>query len=69
MDISEFLTTLDLPPNEPTGLKVAYQSACSLQHGQRVSERDLAEVAHTLVRVALRRLDAVELEEAAQLAH
>ena len=36
MDISEFLNTLDLPPNEPSGLKVAYHSACSLQHGQRV---------------------------------
>ncbi|MFC5069458.1 glycolate oxidase subunit GlcF [Flaviflagellibacter deserti] len=35
-DISEFLATLDLPTKPSTGLAVAYHSACSLQHGQRV---------------------------------
>lgn len=38
-DVSEFLTDLDLPPGDPArvaGVTVAYHSACSLQHGQRV---------------------------------
>jgi len=37
-DISELLTRLDYAPTrEPTGLTVAYQAACSLQHGQQVT--------------------------------
>jgi glycolate oxidase iron-sulfur subunit len=40
-DVSEYLATLDLDaPLGGTGLVVAYHSACSLQHGQRV-EREL----------------------------
>jgi glycolate oxidase iron-sulfur subunit len=36
-DISELLTELGLQePAQPSGLVVAYQSACSLQHGQKV---------------------------------
>jgi glycolate oxidase iron-sulfur subunit len=36
-DISEYLAQLGLgPPRASTGLKVAYQSACSLQHGQKI---------------------------------
>lgn len=35
-DISEYLATLDPPAAEAKPLKVAYHSACSLQHGQRV---------------------------------
>ncbi|MFT6556510.1 glycolate oxidase subunit GlcF [Sneathiella sp.] len=36
-DISEYLVTLDIEPSVPlSGVKVAYHSACSLQHGQRV---------------------------------
>jgi glycolate oxidase iron-sulfur subunit len=36
-DISEYLARLGLsPPAKPAGLTVAYHSACSLQHGQRV---------------------------------
>ena len=36
-DISEYLAQLGLgPPRTSTGLKVAYQSACSLQHGQKI---------------------------------
>jgi glycolate oxidase iron-sulfur subunit len=36
-DVSEYLVTLDLaPPERPSGLRVAYHSACSMQHGQQV---------------------------------
>jgi glycolate oxidase iron-sulfur subunit len=38
-DITEFLAGLELPPpSHPPGLKVAYHAACSLQHGQKVTE-------------------------------
>ncbi|CAN5347765.1 glycolate oxidase subunit GlcF [soil metagenome] len=37
-DVSEFLGTIDLPPGEGRGIVVAYHSACSLQHGQQISE-------------------------------
>ena len=38
-DISEYLTKLDLPaPSHPMGLTVAYHSACSMQHGQKITE-------------------------------
>jgi glycolate oxidase iron-sulfur subunit len=37
-DISELLTELGLQkPVQPSGMVVAYQSACSLQHGQKVT--------------------------------
>ena len=37
-DISEFLTGLGLgAPVRETGLTIAYQSACSLQHGQKIT--------------------------------
>ncbi|MEP9385911.1 glycolate oxidase subunit GlcF [Mesorhizobium sp. KR9-304] len=36
-DVTEFLATLDLPePAQKTGLTVAYHSACSMQHGQKI---------------------------------
>jgi glycolate oxidase iron-sulfur subunit len=36
-DVTEFLDTLDLPkPLKPSGLTVAYHSACSMQHGQKI---------------------------------
>jgi glycolate oxidase iron-sulfur subunit len=36
-DITEYLSTFELPPAAvPTGLTVAYHAACSLQHGQKV---------------------------------
>ncbi|MFD2173393.1 glycolate oxidase subunit GlcF [Rhodobacter lacus] len=35
-DITEFLETIGLPQGAPKGLRVAYHSACSLQHGQKV---------------------------------
>ncbi len=36
-DITEYLSTLDLPVLESRRLSVAYHSACSLQHGQRIT--------------------------------
>jgi glycolate oxidase iron-sulfur subunit len=39
-DISEYLATLGLTaPTEKRGLTVAYQSACSLQHGQKITRQ------------------------------
>jgi glycolate oxidase iron-sulfur subunit len=39
-DVSEFLAEIGLqPPQIPAGLRVAYHSACSLQHGQKVREQ------------------------------
>jgi glycolate oxidase iron-sulfur subunit len=35
-DITEYLPTLDLPRLEPKRLTVAYHSACSMQHGQKI---------------------------------
>ena len=36
-DVSEYLSTLDLPtPQDLPEIRVAYHSACSLQHGQKV---------------------------------
>jgi glycolate oxidase iron-sulfur subunit len=37
LDVSEYLAKLELPPvNRGADLIVAYHSACSLQHGQRI---------------------------------
>jgi len=36
VDVSELLIKLELPEGAPKGLKVAYHSACSLQHGQQI---------------------------------
>ena len=36
-DVTEFLATLDLPQQEPRGMTVAYHSACSMQHGQKIT--------------------------------
>jgi glycolate oxidase iron-sulfur subunit len=39
-DVTEFLATLDLPePAQKTGLTVAYHSACSMQHGQKITRQ------------------------------
>jgi len=38
VDISEFLVRHELRPSARRGVTVAYQSACSLQHGQNVTE-------------------------------
>jgi glycolate oxidase iron-sulfur subunit len=37
-DVSEFLDAVGLPPARESGLTVAYHAACSLQHGQKVTE-------------------------------
>jgi len=37
-DISEFLAGLAMPPAAARGLRVAYHAACSLQHGQKVTD-------------------------------
>lgn len=38
MDICEYLARAEMPaPIDPSGLVVAYHSACSLQHGQRIT--------------------------------
>src|SRR3546814_10935506 len=36
-DVTEYLATLDLPACEPQQLTVAYHSACSMQHGQKIT--------------------------------
>ena len=39
-DITEYLATLDLPePAQEPGLTVAYHSACSMQHGQKITRQ------------------------------
>jgi glycolate oxidase iron-sulfur subunit len=39
-DITEYLATLDLPPPATApGLVVAYHSACSMQHGQKITRQ------------------------------
>ncbi len=36
MDVSEVLMQLDMPQGAPRDMRVAYHSACSLQHGQQI---------------------------------
>jgi glycolate oxidase iron-sulfur subunit len=36
-DVTEFLATLDLPRQPRNGVKVTYHSACSMQHGQKIT--------------------------------
>ena len=38
-DITEYLDGMDLPDAEPTGIVVAYHSACSMQHGQQIKDQ------------------------------
>jgi glycolate oxidase iron-sulfur subunit len=39
-DVTEYLATLDLPePKRKPGLVVAYHSACSMQHGQKITRQ------------------------------
>ena len=38
MDVSQYLAKIELPLASPIGLTVAYHPACSLQHGQKVTE-------------------------------
>jgi glycolate oxidase iron-sulfur subunit len=51
LDVSEYLAKIDLPPATPRDLVVAYHPACSLQHGQNVTEapkRLLAQAGYTV---------------------
>ena len=41
LDITEFLALLDLPDRQ-MGLRVAYHSACSMQHGQKITTQPQA---------------------------
>ncbi|MEK1933835.1 MAG: heterodisulfide reductase-related iron-sulfur binding cluster, partial [Pararhizobium sp.] len=36
-DITEYLASLDLPRQEARNMTVAYHSACSMQHGQKIT--------------------------------
>ncbi len=39
-DVTEYLSTLDLPaPERTSGLTLAYHSACSMQHGQKITRQ------------------------------
>ncbi|SMH39866.1 glycolate oxidase subunit GlcF [Mesorhizobium australicum] len=39
-DVTEYLAAIDLPePSLPPGLSVAYHSACSMQHGQKITRQ------------------------------
>lgn len=52
-DVTEFLATLDLPaPARPGSAVVAYHSACSMQHGQRITRapKELLKKAGYIVR-------------------
>ncbi|MEO5321855.1 glycolate oxidase subunit GlcF [Mesorhizobium sp. CC13] len=52
-DVTEYLATLDLPePARKPGLTVAYHSACSMQHGQKITRqpKDLLSRAGFLVK-------------------
>jgi glycolate oxidase iron-sulfur subunit len=52
LDITQFLTRLGYAPSRPApGLTVAYHSACSLQHGQRVTAEPKALLAAAGFRV------------------
>jgi glycolate oxidase iron-sulfur subunit len=36
-DVSEYLAGIDMPAGNAKGLRVAYHSACSMQHGQKIT--------------------------------
>jgi glycolate oxidase iron-sulfur subunit len=54
-DVSELLVAADLPAGDGRGLTVAYHAACSLQHGQKVTDapRRLLAAAGYLVRTPI----------------
>ncbi|WP_068318671.1 heterodisulfide reductase-related iron-sulfur binding cluster [Polycladidibacter hongkongensis] len=55
-DITEFLSLLDLPSsNQGRGIQVAYHSACSMQHGQKITHQPatlLQNAGFTLTQIA-----------------
>ncbi len=59
-DVTEYLSTLDLPRSETgAGIRLAYHSACSMQHGQRIKDqpkRLLASAGFTVVDIPERHL-------------
>jgi len=55
-DVTEYLTSIELPePPQPASLTVAYHSACSMQHGQKIvrQPKDLLATAGFTVREPL----------------
>ena len=42
LDVTELLARLDLPQQAKTNLRVAYHSACSMQHGQKITQAPVA---------------------------
>jgi glycolate oxidase iron-sulfur subunit len=38
IDITELLARLDLPALQPNNMRVAYHAACSMQHGQKITQ-------------------------------
>ncbi|MFM9936463.1 MAG: glycolate oxidase subunit GlcF [Novosphingobium sp.] len=51
MDVTEYLDRLEIPASDPRGFTVAYHPACSLQHGQKVTDapkRLLAKAGYTV---------------------
>jgi glycolate oxidase iron-sulfur subunit len=42
LDISEYLSQIDLPAAASSGIDVAYHAACSLQHGQKITREPRA---------------------------
>ena len=40
-DVTEYLSTLNIPTKAPELLRVAYHSACSMQHGQKVHDQPI----------------------------
>ncbi|NTS30485.1 glycolate oxidase subunit GlcF [Phyllobacterium sp. BT25] len=52
-DVTEYLATLDMPASQQaSGLTVAYHSACSMQHGQKITRqpKDLLKAAGFIVK-------------------
>jgi glycolate oxidase iron-sulfur subunit len=37
-DVTEYVATLELPAQDSKGMTVAYHSACSMQHGQKITQ-------------------------------
>jgi glycolate oxidase iron-sulfur subunit len=42
LDVTELLARLDLPQQAKKNLRVAYHSACSMQHGQKITQAPIA---------------------------
>jgi glycolate oxidase iron-sulfur subunit len=51
-DISEVLVDLDLPKGDDKDMTIAYHAACSLQHGQKITDHPKTLLKHAGFRVA-----------------